>query len=318
MRIDPTVFNDEAIPEDVRAFNAGLQQMLTALPPTTSFSPQEIRAARRGGKSWMGPVIFSDLARTITIDGPGGDLELRVIDAGDSNGVYLHIHGGGWVLGAADLSDVANEMMARAAGVTVVSVEYRLAPEHPYPAGLDDCVAAAKWLIANGPAEFGTDRFTIGGESAGANLAAATLLRVRDEDGYTGWAGANLVYGSYMMSGTPSVRHWDTAGLILDPDSMEWFGNHYLGGVDADWTDPYISPLYGHLDDMPPALFTAGTMDPLLDDTLFMASRWLVAGNGTELAIYPGGTHAFDAFPTGIAVEARERMHRFVAEAIAG
>jgi acetyl esterase/lipase len=69
---------------------------------------------------------------------------------------------------------------------------------------------------------------------------------------------------------------------------------------------------------MPPALFTAGTMDPLLDDTLFMASRWLVAGNGTELAIYPGGTHAFDAFPTGIAVEARERMHRFVAEAVAG
>jgi acetyl esterase/lipase len=318
MHIDPTIFSDEAIPEDVRAFNTGLQQMLMALPPASSFTPEEIRAARREGKTWMGPVVHSDLARTITIDGPAGDLELRVIAGDTSNGVYLHIHGGGWVLGTADLSDVPNETMARSAGVTVVSVDYRLAPEHPYPAGFDDCVAAAKWLIANGKSEFGTDRFTIGGESAGANLAAATLLRVRDEDGYTGWAGANLVYGSYMMSGTPSVLHWDTPGLILDPDSMEWFGDLYLGGVDADWTDPYISPLFGHLHDMPPALFTVGTMDPLLDDTLFMASRWMVAGNDTDLAVYPGGTHAFDAFPTSIALEARDRMHRFVANAVAG
>jgi acetyl esterase/lipase len=316
MIIDPTLFHDDAVADDVRAFNDGLQQILNALEPMTSFTPEEIRRARREGKTWMGEIVYSDLARTITIDGPGGDLDLRVIDAGDSNGVYLHIHGGGWVLGAADLSDVANEMMARAAGVTVVSVEYRLAPEHPYPAGLDDCVAAAKWLIGNGEAIFGTDRFTIGGESAGANLAAATLLRVRDEDGYVGWAGANLVYGSYMMSGTPSVRQWKTTGLILDPDAMEWFGEHYVGGTDVDWTDPYVSPLYGHLADMPPALFTVGTRDPLLDDTLFMSARWLAAGNSAELAIYPGGTHAFDAFPTGTAVEARDRMHRFVAESI--
>ena len=318
MNIDPTLFSDDAVPDDVRAFNAELQRMLVALPPASSFTPDQIRAARREGKGWMGEVIYSDLARTITIDGPAGDLELRVIDAGSSDGVYLHIHGGGWVLGAADLSDVGNEAMARAAGVTVVSVEYRLAPEHPYPAGLDDCVAAAKWLIANSETEFGTTRIVIGGESAGANLAAATLLRVRDEDGYTGWAGANLVYGSYMVSGTPSVRQWNTPGLILDPDSMEWFGDYYLSGVDADWTDPYISPLYGQLDDMPPALFTVGTWDPLLDDTLFMASRWTVAGNETELQVFPGGTHAFDALPTSSAVAARDRMHRFVAEAVAG
>jgi len=316
MLIDPALFNDDAVADETRLFNAGLQQILTVLPDMTTFPPEQIRQDRREGKSWMGAVVYSDLARTVTIDGPAGDLDLRVIDAGDSNGVYLHMHGGGWVLGAADLSDVPNEAMARAAGVTVVSVEYRLAPEHPYPAGLDDCVAAAEWLIVNGESTFGTDRFAIGGESAGANLAAATLLRVRDEVGYTGWAGANLVYGSYLVEGSPSVRQWATEGLILDPDSMTWFGNHYLSDRAADLTDPYVSPLYGHLDDMPPALFTVGTWDPLLDDTLFMASRWLVAGNETELAVYPGGTHAFDAFPIGIAGTARDRMHGFVRDAV--
>jgi len=230
--------------------------------------------------------------------------------------VYLHIHGGGWVLGAADLSDVGNEAMASAAGVTTVSVDYRLAPENPYPAAIEDCLAAAKWLIDSGPSEFGTDRLTIGGESAGANLAAATLLTSRDELGYTGWLAANLAYGSYLIQGTPSVRQWSTEGLILDPDTMPWFADKYLDTEDAAENDPLFSPLYGHLHDMPPALFTIGTWDPLVDDTLFMASRWLVAGNDTELAIYPGGTHAFDAFPTTIALEARTRIHEFIKGAI--
>lgn len=316
MHIDPHLFTDEAVSDETRQFNAGLQQMLLAMPDTSQFEPEQIRKARREGKSWLGPVIYSDRARTITIDGPGGDLELRIIDADEPKGVYLHIHGGGWVLGAADLSDVGNEAMARDAGVTVVSVEYRLAPEDPYPAGVDDCVAAARWLISNGEESFGSNRLTIGGESAGANLAAATLLRIRDEVGYTNWAAANLVYGSYLPHGTPSVNQWDTKGLILDPDSMTWFGEHYTGGRRVDAYDPAFSPLYGTLQDMPPALFTIGTWDPLVDDTLFMASRWLVAGNETELAVYPGGTHAFDAFPTTIAIEARTRMHNFIQSAV--
>lgn len=316
MHIDPELFTDGAVSDETRAFNAGLQEMLLAMPDTTAFPPEQIRKARREGKSWMGPVVFSDSARTITIDGPAGDLELRIIEADEPKGVYLHIHGGGWVLGAADLSDVGNEAMAQDARVTVVSVEYRLAPEDPYPAGVDDCVAAAKWLIENCEAEFGTDRLTIGGESAGANLAAAVLLRIRDETGFTNWAAANLVYGSYLPHGTPSVNQWDTRGLILDPDSMTWFGEHYTGGQRIPTDDPGFSPLYGKLHNMPPALFTIGTWDPLIDDTLFMATRWLVAGNETALAIYPGGTHAFDAFPTTIAREARTRMHTFIRNAV--
>ncbi len=318
MHIDPALFRDEAVSQETRAFNAGLQELLMSQPDTSQFTPDQIRTARREGKSWLGPVVYSDYAQTITIDGPGGDLDLRTIKVDGSNGVYLHIHGGGWVLGAADLSDVPNEAMAAAAGVTVVSVDYRLAPEHPYPAGVEDCAAAAQWLIDNGESVFGTDRFTIGGESAGSNLGAATLLKTRNDVGYTDWLGANLVYGSYLPHGTPSVRQWTTRGLVLEPDTMTWFGEHYVGGQKIAVDDPDFSPLYGELHDMPPALFSVGTWDPLVDDTLFMATRWLAAGNDTELAIYPGGVHAFDAFPTTIAANARERMHTFIRNAVDG
>jgi len=316
MYIDPHLFRDEAVSDETRSFNAGLKQLLMSQPPTSQFTPEQIRSARREGKSWMGPVVYSDKAETITIDGPGGDLDLRVIDTSNSKGVYLHLHGGGWVLGAADLSDVGNEAMAVAANVTVVSVDYRLAPEHPYPAGVEDCTAAAIWLIDNGEATFGTSRFAIGGESAGANLAAATLLRTRNDIGYSDWTAANLVYGSYLPHGTPSVRQWTEEGLILEPDTMSWFGGHYVGGQKIAIDDPDFSPLYGRLHDMPPALFSVGTWDPLVDDSVFMATRWLTAGNVAELAVYPGGVHGFDALPISIAAEARDRMHDFIATSV--
>jgi acetyl esterase/lipase len=312
MHIDPYLFTDDAVTEETRQFNAALQQMLLELPDTSQFPPEQVRKARREGKSWMGPVVQSDRARTITIDGPDGDLQLRIIDAEEPAGVYLHLHGGGWVLGAADLSDVGNQAMVEATGLTTVSVEYRLAPEHPYPAGVEDCAAAARWLVNNGESVFGTDRYAIGGESAGANLAAATLLKTRNDIGYTGWFAANLVYGSYLPHGTPSVKQWTTKGLVLEPDTMDWFSDHYISGQRIPIDDPYFSPLYGDLTDMPPALFTVGTWDPLLDDTLFMAMRWMAAGNETELEIYPGGVHAFDAFPTTIAMTARTRMHDYL------
>ena len=202
-----------------------------------------------------------------------------------------------------------------AAGVTTVSIEYRLAPEHPYPAPIDDCIAGSMWVIEHAAKEFGTDRLVIGGESAGANLAAAVLLATRDA-GYTGWLGANLVYGVYLPHGTPSVDQWTTTGLVLDPETMEWFGGHYVGEADVDARDPKLAPLYGDLTGMPPALFTVGTLDPLLDDTLFMAMRWVAAGAEADLAIYPGGIHAFDAFEIGIGLQARDRMHSFVRQAL--
>jgi acetyl esterase/lipase len=97
---------------------------------------------------------------------------------------------------------------------------------------------------------------------------------------------------------------------------MTWFGEHYVEEQRVSMDNPDFSPLYGELLNMPPALFTVGTWDPVLDDTLFMATRWIAAGNDAELEIYPGGVHGFNAFPTSIAVHARERMHHFIVEAV--
>jgi len=318
MLIDPDLFHPEAISEETRSFNAALQALMNSQPHTTTFEPDEIRRARRAGRSIWGPVVVSEIATERSIPGPTGDIRLRVFSDGSPKGVYLHIHGGGWVLGGCDMNDAAHELMAREAGVSVVSVEYRLAPEHPYPAGLDDCVTAAKWLIDNSEEEFGTSSLTIGGESSGANLAAGTLLRIRDEIDYTNWRGANLVYGVYTLDQTPSTRNWTERGLVLDQLLMEWFNNHYLGGVDIDLHDPILSPLFADLSEMPPALFTVGTLDPLLDDSLFMAIRWETAGREAELGVYPGGVHAFDGFPLPIGYAARQRMHAFIAERTAG
>ncbi|MEZ5175990.1 MAG: alpha/beta hydrolase [Acidimicrobiia bacterium] len=314
MHIDPELFTDSAVTDETRAFVEQIRDRLLTEPPLANATPDQVRAARRAGDSVFGPVIQYPRARTFRVPGPGGEIPLRVIDADDPAGVYVHIHGGGWVLGAADLSDVGNLAMMHAAGVTVVSIDYRLAPEHPYPAGPDDCVAAAEWLIDNASDEFGTDRLTIGGESAGANLAASVLLAVRDRTGFTDWRAANLVYGSYFPPGTPSVKNWTIRGLVLDPASLVWFADHYFGSSAtlADAMDPHLSPLYGDLSDMPPALFTVGTWDPLVDDSLFMACRWVAAENKAELALYPGGIHAFDAFPIPIAAQARDRMHAFI------
>src|SRR5205085_4948857 len=114
------------------------------------------------------------------IPGRAGDIPVRVFVPPTVRGVYLHIHGGGWVLGAFDQSDVALWKLARHAELAVVSVEYRLAPEHPFPAGPDDCEDAALWLIEHAADEFGVTDLCIGGESAGGPLAALTLLRIRD------------------------------------------------------------------------------------------------------------------------------------------
>ena len=131
-------------------------------------------------------------------------------------------------------------------GLAVVSVEYRLAPEHPYPAGPDDCEAAAAWLVQNGKPEFGTDVLTIGGESAGGHLSAVTMLRMRDRYGYTGFRGANLVYGAFDLSLTPSQRPFGDTRLVLRTIDIQQFANAFLPTV-TDRRVPDISPLYADL-----------------------------------------------------------------------
>jgi acetyl esterase/lipase len=208
------------------------------------------------------------------------------------------------------------ERIADNTGLTVVSVEYRLAPEHPYPAGPDDCEFAAAWLIKNAKAEFGSDVMTIGGESAGGHLAAVTILRMRDRYGYTGFRGANFVYGVFDMSMTPSQMAFGNLRLVLRTIDMQQFYNAFLPTI-TERRSPDISPLYADLKGLCPALFSVGTSDALLDDTLFMHARWMAAENTAELAVYPGGAHGFTLFPNRLSDESGARSEEFLRQVIA-
>ena len=316
MTLDPRLFAPEAIDAETRAANETLEKLLAQVPAIHTQTPRAIRAARAAGQGTFGPIVKLDHAHERVIRGPAGDLPLRVIrPKGALRGVYFHIHGGGHVLGTHDGQDVMLDALANAAGAVVVSVGYRLAPEHPYPAGPDDCEAAALWLIEGGARELGSERLVIGGESAGAHLSAMTLLRLRDRHGATPFRAANLVYGIYDLTFTPSVRNWGERNLVLSTPIVEWFSNHFIPDKSLRGTRD-ASPLRANLRGMPPALFTVGTLDPLLDDSLFMSSRWAAAGARAELAIYPGGVHGFNLFPTSLARAANARCHQFVAVAL--
>jgi acetyl esterase len=312
--IEPTLFSPEAVSPETKAFNEQLEAMLKDLPPIHQREPQEIRDERERGEGTFGPLQLVAEAQERTIAGPSGEVPVRVFVPQTVHGVYLHIHGGGWVLGRAHHQDVRNWAIARHCEVAVVSVDYRLAPEHPYPAGPDDCETVAVWLAEQSKAEYGAEHLLIGGESAGGHLAAATLLRMRDRHGYTGFRAANLVYGCYDLGMTPSVVRWGTRELILSTPTIAWFLDHFV--PEERRRDPDVSPLYADLSGMPPALFTVGTLDPLLDDSLFMYTRWLAAGNEAELTVYPGGLHGFNAFPTALAQEANARIDAFLTAAL--
>jgi acetyl esterase len=314
--LDPALFRPEAISEETRRFNTEIIRIFTPVPNWWEVGAQTVRDSRARGEGPFPLPPKSARARTITIEGKsGGKIALRIVAPQNPTGVYLHIHGGGMVLGAADLQDGMLERVNEKTGLACVSVEYRLAPENPYPAPPDDCESAALWLAKNAKTEFGADALAIGGESAGATLTAVTLLRMRDRHGFTGFRAANLVYGSYDLSMTPSQRRFGNERLVLRTVDMEHFRAAYLHGQ-SDARHPDISPLYAGLQGLPPALFSVGTRDGLLDDSLFMYARYIVAGNRAELAIYPGGAHGFNFFPISIAEQANARMDAFLAREV--
>jgi acetyl esterase/lipase len=205
------------------------------------------------------------------------------------------------------------ENLADGAGLACVSVKYRLAPEHKYPAGPDDCEAAALWIVHEGVKRFGTAKLAIGGESAGGHLSAVTLLRLRDRHDLTPFYAALMNYGCFDMGMTPSARQWGAEKLVLNTAGIEAFSASFLP-EGTDTTDPDISPLYADLHGMPAALFSVGTRDALMDDSLFMAPRWLAAGNAAELALYPGACHGFLSVPFRQRDQAVARMVKFLAQ----
>jgi acetyl esterase/lipase len=312
-----TTGNSSELLEQTRAFNAELERLIATVPAVDTIPPEESRRARREGLGIFPEPVFAPEARWLETDGPGGPVPLRVIaPEQQSNGVFLHFHGGGWTVSASDLQDRRLQRLARDTGMTVVSVEYRLAPEHPYPAGPDDCEAAALWLVS----EEGRDAvqapgpLAIGGDSAGGHLAAATLLRLRDRHGIPlAFGAAVFQYGAFDLSMTPSQRLWGERNLVLSSPIITWFADQFLPGVDQERRrDPDISPLYAGLSEMPPAIFTVGTADPLLDDSLFMEARWRAAGHATELRVWDEAPHGFLSLPMAVSDVALAAEHDFL------
>ena len=220
------------------------------------------------------------------IPGPGGNLALRIFKPDTIRAVVLSIHGGGWSLGRAASDDVFNDYLEKTCKVAVVSVDYRLAPEYPFPACLEDCKAAAKWLVNNSMKEFGTDKLFISGASAGGHLSAEIALYIRDSlHAIDKVKGVNLIYGCFDLSRTPSSRMATDTTLILSKKYMDQTMELVFPGWSIEQLQqPQYSPLFADLKNLPPALFTVGTLDPLIDDTYFMEARWRLAGNKTYLA----------------------------------
>ena len=223
---------------------------------------------------------------------------------GRAQSVYLHFHGGGMIAGSPELMDIPNRELAREFGMLVISADYRKAPEHPWPAGPDDGVAVARWLLEHVESEFDCERVLIGGESAGAYMAAIVALRVRDElDAIARVAGLNLTFGIYDWGRSPSQR-----GLrphdgfdILSPNASTLVAESFLPGMtDDERRAPDISPAFADLRGLPPCFVSVGTCDHLLDDSLLFASRASAAGVDIELFVAPEMPHGFQIFDCGI------------------
>lgn len=306
-------FAPDAVSEETRAFVAAVEAEIAKAPPTHELPVELLRTARDEGRGVFPFHPPNPEGEDIAIPGaPGGPGIVRVTrPAGEPVGLFLHIHGGGFTLGRPWHADHWTKRIADATGALVASVQYRLAPEHPWPACREDCLAAARWAVAAAK-DTAAGRIVIGGESAGAHLSATTLLGMRDEGHIDAFAGALLTYGVFDLAGTPSVRNWGDRQLILSTPTIRWFNGNLGVGAD-DMRRPEVSPLYADLAGMPPALFQVGTWDPLLDDSDFMAARWASAGNRAELVHYPGGIHAFDYFDTAMADAAKTRATDFIA-----
>lgn len=235
--------------------------------------------------------------RDLTIPGPGGDLPARLYDPTDGQEpapLLLYLHGGGWVIGDLDLEDRAIRLLALASGARIISLDYRLAPEHPFPVPIDDVVAAFRWLVANAATFRGTaDKIAVGGASAGANLAMAGALRLRDEGGQAPCLMV-LLYGVFGVDQT-TESYREFARPELFTPAMEVFFQIYAGDEEKR-QNPLVAPLLADLSGLPPAFVNAAGLDTLRDDSRALAARLAEVGVPVEFKEYPGVLHGFTQY----------------------
>ena len=267
---------------------------------------------RAAGETPLPAATYLDTASSIELPSrdSGRSIPCRLLKP--TNGttpkaLFLHIHGGGWVLQDEKSQDPVLQQLANDLGLICLSVGYRLAPEHPFPAGPNDCYDAAEYLVLNSEKEYGVPLSFVGGESAGGHLGMLVALHLLQHSDSRfsnfNFKGLLLHFGAYSMTWTPlGYNFMRDPCLVLDRDLMDHYCEVFLPGfTDEQKKDPKVSPLYADLEPLrgrlPPALFTCGTEDCLLDDTVFMSSKWLMAGAEAVVKIVPGACHGYIMFP---------------------
>ena len=306
------------------AVDPQIQQMLDLLesigaPPLDQGTPEMARDGFRAmtvGMRQPDQVIPVGETQDVTVPGPAGDLRARVYRPEGFSGTaptLLFIHGGGFVIGDVDTHDNQARALCRALDAVVLSTEYRLAPENPWPAAVEDCLAAVRWADKN-IEQLGADpsRLVVGGDSAGGNLSAVVALALRDEDGPP-LAAQLLIYPAVDMRDVPEtyVSRVDNAtGYLLTADDMRWFSAQYIPDG-TDMADPRLSPLLApSLKGLPPAVVATAEFDPLRDEGAAYATALEAAGVTVTHREYPGMIHGF--FDMGVvspgAAEAVEQI----------
>jgi acetyl esterase len=270
------------------------------VPPVHTLAPAEARRLyleRRVFTQPDAPAMAS--VQALQASGPEGAIPCRLYkpiasaDVAAPLPVLIYFHGGGWVIGDLDTHDVLCRQLSVAAGCAVVAVDYRLAPEHPFPAAPNDCVAATRWLLREA-AKLGLDahRFALGGDSAGGNLAATVAITLRD----AGDAAAQLQLLIYpatdMRAVAPSHTH-NGQGYLLTRDSIDYYRGHYHRSA-AEWNDWRASPLLTPtLSGLPPALVLTAGYDPLRDEGREYADALSQAGNRVQYLCFERQIHGF-------------------------
>ena len=277
-----------------------LLDLRAALPPmhTLPVAEARLQMAARDIPGLRKPAIGTVVDRDM--QGPGGSMALRVYTPIGEGPFPLMVffHGSGFVLCSLDTHDGMCRNLCAGARCVVVSVDYRLAPEHKFPAAPDDCLAAARWAAANASAlNADPARIMVAGDSAGGNLAAVTALRIRDEGG-PALVGQMLIYPvtDYYQPGTLSMTE-NAEGFGLTRAGMIWFWDHYVRSP-ADGVHPHAAPLRAAtLAGLPPALVVTAEYDPLRDEGEYYAEALRNVGVAVEMKRWPGVNHGFFFFP---------------------
>ncbi|WP_216892807.1 alpha/beta hydrolase [Nocardia alni] len=244
----------------------------------------------------------------------GVEVEWAYTPGCDRSRVVLYLHGGGYTIGSIGAYRDFCARISEGSGAAVLSVGYRLAPEHRFPAAVEDSVAVYRWLIAHG---VDAAHIVIAGDSAGGGLTIATLVRLRDSGVELAGAGVCISPLADLAHTGASVHEKAHADPIVTPEGSHAYGVRYLGD-DGDLTDPIASPLYADLHALPPILIQVGTAEVLLDDSLRLARKLRDSGVSVDLDVWPEMIHIFPFFASRIPESRRalKYMHTFIENTI--